>query len=376
MGRRRSDLNTDCRLTDLKDNYFTWQTFNPADFTESVYVKKLGTDGNAAAGWPEAGQLASTHSNWDTTQRFPLTTKTDQGIFVMWQDQRDDFIQNYYGQHLSASGERLWDPLGVNLADYGREQEKPSLVDKDGFRGDIIFAWCENINGMHDIIAQKYSLAGTPLWGDLGNFVVQKDSTQSDPTLARFDNGGMAIAWSDYFGIESDIYYKYINADGSFVQGSPFGDVMTAAGKMQYNPLIVTSGNHAYAIWADGRSSGKTEILGLYAQRISNETVANLDPVIPATGPFQLRQNHPNPFNPSTSISFQIFEPSPDCRLEIFNLRGQKVKTLASGYLEKGNHTLVWDGRDDQGRAVGSGIYHYRLSDGSQTQTKRMVLMK
>ncbi len=369
------DLNIECQLHDLKDNYYCWQRYNPADFTRWVYLKQVGTDGSAATGWPEAGQLASSFTGLEVDQRFPVSSRTDEGIFVMWQDKRGDGIRNYYGQHLSTSGERLWDPLGVNLADYGREQEKPALVDKAGFRSDIIFAWCENIAGSLDVIAQKYSLAGSPQWGDLGYYVVQKDSTQSSPSLARFDNGGMVIAWTDY-NVDSDIHYKYIKADGTFVQSTPWGDILCEAGKMQYNPRIVSIGDDAYAVWADGRSSGKTEILGLYAQRLSNATVANLDPVIPTSGPFQLLQNHPNPFNPSTSISFRIFEPAKSYRLEVFNLRGQKVKTLASGHLEAGSHVAVWDGSDDNGQGVSSGIYHYRLSNGSSTQTRRMVLMK
>lgn len=186
----------------------------------------------------------------------------------------------------------------------------------------------------------------------------------------------MVIAWTDVFGIESDIYYKYIKPDGTFVADSPLGDVLCDADWKQYNPLIVTIGNDAFAVWADGRSSGKTEILGLYAQRISNATVANLDPVIPAAGPFKLLQNHPNPFNPSTSIGFQISDSAKSYTLEIYNLRGQKVKTLANGYLERGSHIAVWDGTDEHGQSVSSGIYQYRLSNGSQTQNKRMVLMK
>lgn len=159
-------------------------------------------------------------------------------------------------------------------------------------------------------------------------------------------------------------------------RGIPYGDVICDAGKMQYNPMLVTHGNDAFVIWADGRSSGKTEILGLYAQRLSNDTVANLDPVMPPAAPFELLQNHPNPFNPSTRISFKISDHSPSYTLAIFNLKGQKVKTLASGYLEKGSHLAVWDGTDESGQNVSSGVYHYRLSNGSQSQTKRMVLMK
>lgn len=169
-----ADLNNQCVITDLKENYYVWQHFVPSDWTQSVYVKKVGTDGNSAPGWPDAGQRASTYSDYDNEQSFPLATQTDQGIFVMWEDKRDDGIQNYYGQHLSSTGARLWDPLGVNLADYGREQEKPTLVDKDGFRSEIIFAWGENIDGTHDIIGQKYSLAGAPQWGEARNLCRSK----------------------------------------------------------------------------------------------------------------------------------------------------------------------------------------------------------
>jgi len=371
-----ADLNSECTLNDMKENYYVWQRYDPMDATQSVYVKKVDTLGNSAAGWPEAGLKASTHYSWDTVQRFPISTQTNQGLFVMWRDAREDFIQNYWGQHLSEAGERLWDPLGVNLADYGREQDMPTLVDHDGFRDDIVFAWCENINGMHDIIAQRYSLAGTPLWGDLGNFVVLRDSTQSNPSLARFDNGGMVVGWADYYDFESDLYYKYIQPDGTMVSGAPEGNVLNTASKMQYNPLLVTKGNVAYAVWADGRSSGKTEILGLYAQKLSNETVSADDPAIPAPGSFELLQNHPNPFNPSTSISLLIKEASPAIELSIYNARGQLVRTLFKGMLEKGSHAVVWDGTDNNGKSVSSGIYHYRLSNGTHSQTKRMVLMK
>lgn len=370
-----SELNNECVINDLKEDYYVWERYNPVEFTQSVYVKKVDAAGNAATGWPEAGLKASTHANWDTVQRSPIATRTENGLFVMWRDQRDDFVQNYWGQHLSSAGARLWDPVGKNLADYGREQEKPTLVNAAEWRNDIVFAWCENINGMHDIIASRYDLAGTPLWGPLGTYVIQRDSTQSSPSLDRFYGGGMVITWVDYYNFESDIYYKYLNADGSQVM--PVNDgILCSAGKMQYNPLVVTIGNEAYAVWADGRSSGKTEILGLYAQKISNESVANCDPGTPALASFELLQNSPNPFSPATNISFRIKDAGLDYQLSIYNVKGQLVKTLASGKLSKGSHTLAWDGTDSHGQKVSSGIYSYRLSNGSQTQSKRMVLVK
>ncbi len=370
-----TELNNECVLNDLKGQYYVWERYNPAEGIQNVYVQKINGAGAADTGWPTEGLKVSTHNSWDTLQRLPVSLPTPQGIYVMWRDGRNDFIQNYYGQHVSSAGQRLWDPLGVNLADYGREQEQPTIVNDDTEGDAVIFAWCENIEGYHDIVAQKYSLAGSALWGDLGHYVVQKDSTQTSPSLAHFDGSSMAIAWSDYQSMEADIYYKYMLSDGTFL-GAIGGDVLCAAGKSQYNPLLAASGNSAYAIWADGRSSGKTEILGLYAQRISGTTVANDDPTAPGIHSLELLQNYPNPFNPNTNISFVVKNAAAEHSLAIYNLKGQLVKTLAQGRLEKGKHTLSWDGTDARGNTVSSGVYRYVLSSGGESVSKRMVLIK
>ena len=85
--------------------------------------------------------------------------------------------------------------------------------------------------------------------------------------------------------------------------------------------------------------------------------------------------NYPNPFNPETIIRFSIPEDS-NVKLEIFNIRGQRVRTLVNENLMRGNHQAVWNGIDENGRSVGSGIYMYRLQSEKQTMTRRMVLLK
>jgi len=157
---------------------------------------------------------------------------------------------------------------------------------------------------------------------------------------------------------------------------NPGGYVLCDAKKNQYNPMIAIVGNEAFAIWADGISSGKTEILGLYAQKLSNEIVALDDPTTPSISQFKLIQNYPNPFNPSTNIKFTINDITNPYTLNIYNLKGQLVKTLVKGNLEKGTHNILWDGTDSKGETVSSGIYLYSLSNGKSNQIKRMVLMK
>ena len=88
-----------------------------------------------------------------------------------------------------------------------------------------------------------------------------------------------------------------------------------------------------------------------------------------------LSQNFPNPFNPSTTIQFNIPR-SGDVRLSIYNVKGQLVNTLVNEYLIAGQHSVVWEGRDNYGRDVASGIYFYRLETEGGVETKRMVLLK
>ena len=92
-------------------------------------------------------------------------------------------------------------------------------------------------------------------------------------------------------------------------------------------------------------------------------------------GAFALAQNYPNPFNPSTEISFTLNEAA-DVNLSIFNMLGQKVRTLTTGSKPAGVYSLEWDGRDEMGQSVSTGIYLYTLTNGSTSITKKMALMK
>jgi hypothetical protein len=89
-----------------------------------------------------------------------------------------------------------------------------------------------------------------------------------------------------------------------------------------------------------------------------------------------LEQNFPNPFNPTTKIAFGVPYGTEHVTLTIYNVNGRAVRTLVDGALEAGPHSLVWDGRDDDGRSLSSGIYFMRLGADDVTATRKMTLLK
>ena len=99
---------------------------------------------------------------------------------------------------------------------------------------------------------------------------------------------------------------------------------------------------------------------------VSSETLPNR---------FGLKQNYPNPFNPTTEIAFTL-DQTADVNLSIYNMLGQKVRTLTNGSKNAGTHTLQWNGLDEMGQNVSTGIYLYRLTSGSKSITKKMAFMK
>jgi len=88
-----------------------------------------------------------------------------------------------------------------------------------------------------------------------------------------------------------------------------------------------------------------------------------------------LQQNWPNPFNPTTTIGYSLANPG-QVHLDVYNVRGQHVKTLYNGAAEAGNHTAIWNGQNDAGQKVASGVYFYRLDMNGQSQVKKMLLLK
>ncbi len=123
-------------------------------------------------------------------------------------------------------------------------------------------------------------------------------------------------------------------------------------------------------------SGGKTYIYRVeYVSDAGRGILFDTDIIETAAMPVKLAQNHPNPFNPSTTIEFYIPEGGP-VSLCVYDVGGRLVRILVNGASEPGNYSVTWPGLDDIGNSVPSGVYFYRLTAGKKTISKKMVLLR
>ena len=90
---------------------------------------------------------------------------------------------------------------------------------------------------------------------------------------------------------------------------------------------------------------------------------------------FNLYDNYPNPFNPTTSITFDLSTESP-VKLEIYDIAGHKIITLINEQRQAGTYQVIWNGQDNLGNSVASGLYVYRIQAGTFVQFKKMLFLK
>ncbi|MCK4272180.1 T9SS type A sorting domain-containing protein, partial [bacterium] len=134
-----------------------------------------------------------------------------------------------------------------------------------------------------------------------------------------------------------------------------------------YDTSADSAASYSYGVVAYDDGDNESTSSGTSVQIADHELLPNSSALL---------QNYPNPFNARTSIAFQLAGGSLRTSLQVYNILGQKVITLVDDILEPGDHQVTWDGRDERGSPVASGIYLCSLRTGEWQQTKRMMLIR
>jgi hypothetical protein len=225
---------------------------------------------------------------------------------------------------------------------YGDLNVGTDYYKSGGIVGDIFnFVYIENVFvASHNIFVNAVGIVGNKFIGSLTNSRWDVETTGTDVLVS-----------TDYQGIISNSYGLTTN-------------------EMKSVSTYTNLGWNIDTIWGIN-----SEINNGYPYLRSLATTTSINDVAIMPKDVILHQNYPNPFNPETTISFSL-NTDGFINLEVYNIKGQKVKSLVNEHKSSGTHSIVWNGTDDNNIGVSSGIYFYKIKTNNFTATKKITLMK
>lgn len=192
----------------------------------------------------------------------------------------------------------------------------------------------------------------------------------------RYNKANMSLGSPERIGLAAgvNLYYRSY--------GSGRVSAVLLRNPFQQGSKIPAGNGSLLRIPVSAMAEGAVPSARIDAAKLSDPNANKIEVtgVSPVPRSFALEQNYPNPFNASTVIAFSLDQAgaaTTDTRLEVFNILGQKVRTLHDGELPaQGSYSFTWDGTTDDGVGVASGVYFYRLKIGDKDETRKMVLLK
>lgn len=210
----------------------------------------------------------------------------------------------------------------------------------------------------------------TQLWDFTSNETVEFRvfTTERFPTNLRIDQNNI-LRWNTVVGVRYDTEVDYYEIEVYDVNWNEIATYNTANNSHFYpledNVVEDYFNIRVIGFYLDGSTSNQGSLL--------DQIVPNVDDYIESVSLNLI--SYPNPFNPETTISFSLVKPA-KTKIEIFNIKGQKVTTLIDDNLDLGKHEIVWNGKNENGKSVASGVFFYKMTSGNHSLTKKMVLTK
>ena len=345
-----------------------------------LMVQKLTPGGTFA--WGADGVVV--YNNGDISSYYDPVICSDarSGAFIAWEEQPTSSESYVSVGHVNADGSLAYPVNGIKVATGSAQLHwKPSISFNSSLNELFVF-WLEtnSSQNQYGIYGQKMDWSGNRLWGDDGKvFIPMGDRSISFISTAGTDTSIYVGYFQNSTANAYDEGVKCFLSDtnGGFIWGPV---ILSAAALGQKDDLGLSLNSRAQALfaWTDERNDSGD----IYAQNINPDgtlglLAANLSQsktLVPEKS--ILFQNYPNPFNPTTTISYSVgnivkARHALSVQLIIYNALGQKVATLVNAKQSPGNYTVTFNASN-----LRSGVYFYRLTVGSRTQTRKMVFLK
>jgi hypothetical protein len=360
-------------LLGVQGPYYLWRQEDYSQNLTQCKVLRVSPSGDPAPGW-EASGLDLISDTGFYNQELERTGLVGEDLVAF-------LSLSQYGsyptraQRISSTGQRLWQDNGVEVVPDGQ----PAWVQDAVFGPETGFVYSIQGTANDQLRFQKISGDGQLLLPEATQ-LAEGMSNCYDANLVRFMDGSWLCAWSDDDGEwlqNRDVFLAHLSP-----QGIPLGEgalLFCGARYQQDHVKAAVSGNQALIAWEDDRAgilNSETAITGIWANAFASHYVDASDPMVQPPLQPVLHANYPNPFNPETTLSFTLPEAG-KASMAVYNLRGQLVRNLIqASELAAGNHSCVWDGRDEDGASVASGVYLYRLAFVDGSLTRKMLLAK
>jgi hypothetical protein len=330
------------------NNYLVvWQDYR-GGLDYEIYGARVDTSGTVL---DPSGIAMSTDPHG---QYYPSVAFNGSNYLVVWQDGRSGLDDDIYGARVDTSGTVL-DSSGIVISAAAGYQESPSAA----FSGtEYLIVWEDYRNGSAgDIYGARVDTSGTV--PDSSGIVVCTAASYQEYPSVTFDGTDYFVVWQDYrSGSDDDIYGARVNTSGTVLDPSGI-ELINQPYSREY-PVIAGGSGNGLLLVHQGLASdpyNTDRVFGAFYPEVGVEDRLELGSNMPQA---RLEQNRPNPFSQSTVIRYQLPVPS-HTDLRVYDISGRLVRTLVDGEKGPGFFTEVWDGADDRGNQVTSGIYFCEL---------------
>ncbi len=308
--------------------------------------------------------------NFDDT---PVFCQTEQGT-VFANSSYYNSQNNIVVQIIDNNGNLVFQPGGYHLnIDNG-------MWFKINWNNGLEVYYQDNL----DIKVCKFEVTGnqvTPLWNNQ-SYPVFSIETNDLRTLKIRNYGNYSMLFIDSVSdpnlpwFRNLLLFNTIDQSGNVYAGNTGLEISPNNEVLQSIFLLPSDDNTVWLAWSDMHYETHMDniFFNLKIQKLNIQALGTDNPINEPTT-FKLNNNYPNPFNPETTISFNLPEQA-KVELSVYNIKGQKVTNLVNETRPAGKHSVAWKGMDSTNKPVSSGVYFYKMTANGKSQIKKMLLVK